>query len=93
MKKYLNIRNLREDNDLTQKQLAEHLNTSQRTYSRYENGEHNIPTEILIELADYYSVSVDFLLDRTTQKEPYPTKTSKKNPSLFNNPSNTNESN
>lgn len=89
MKKYSNIRNLREDSDLTQKQLAEHLNTSQRTYSRYENGEHNIPTEILIEIADYYSVSVDFLLDRTTQKKPYPSKRNKKNPTLFHNTSST----
>ncbi|MDD3403951.1 MAG: helix-turn-helix transcriptional regulator [Hespellia sp.] len=74
VKVYPNIRNLREDRDLTQKQLASHLNTSQKTYSRYETGEHNIPTEILIELADYYSVSIDFLLGRTTQKDPYPKK-------------------
>lgn len=72
MKIYPNIRNLREDHDLTQTQLAKQLNTSQKTYSRYETGEHNIPTEILIELADFYSVSVDYLLGRTTQKTPYP---------------------
>lgn len=71
---YPNIRNLREDRDLTQTQLADHLNTTQKTYSRYENGEHNIPTEILIDLADYYSVSVDYLLGLTPKKTPYPSK-------------------
>lgn len=70
--RYPNIRNLREDHDLTQKKIAKDLNLSQKTYSRYETGEHNIPNEVLIELADYYSVSVDFLLGRTAQKDPYP---------------------
>ncbi|MDD3403533.1 MAG: helix-turn-helix transcriptional regulator [Hespellia sp.] len=74
MKKYQNIRNLREDKDLTQAYMAERLCITQRTYSRYENGDHYIPTEILIELADFHSVSVDYLLGLTAQKTPYPPK-------------------
>ena len=56
---YENIRNLREDHDKTQKELAEYLNVKQTTYSKYELGKINIPVEILIRLADYYNVSVD----------------------------------
>lgn len=63
---YRRIRNLREDKDLTQSQIAKILNCSQRIYSNYECGDVDIPTEILIKLADFHNVSVDFLLDRTT---------------------------
>ena len=63
------IKNLREDNDLTQKQVAEKLNISQRAYSHYEGGSRNIPLNILIQLADIYNCSVDYLLDRTDKKE------------------------
>ena len=63
------IRNLREDNDLTQTELAHRLNISQRTYSHYESGSRKIPLDILIELADYYNCSVDYLLGRTNKKE------------------------
>lgn len=69
--KYERIRNLREDKDLTQETIAAYLNVSQRTYSRYENGERSIPTETLIKLADYHNTSVDYLLGRTDIKEPY----------------------
>lgn len=69
---YQRIRNLREDKDLTQNILAEYLNITQRTYSRYENGERSIPTEILCKLADYHHTSVDYLLGRTNTKRPYP---------------------
>lgn len=62
---YQRIRNLREDNDLKQRELAEILNCSQRIYSNYERGDVDIPTEILIKLADYYNVSTDFILGRT----------------------------
>lgn len=68
---YPRIRNLREDKDLTQKDVAAYLNISQRTYSRYENDERAIPVEILCKLADFHKTSVDYLLDRTNQKEPY----------------------
>lgn len=62
---YQRIRNLREDKDMTQTQMAKILNCSQRIYSNYERGDVDIPTEILIKLADYHNVSVDYLLNRT----------------------------
>lgn len=61
---YQRIRDLREDKDLTQKQMGEILNCSQRVYSNYERGELDIPTEILIKLADFHKVSVDYILNR-----------------------------
>ena len=64
-----NIRKLREDNDKKQQQLADYLNIKQTTYSKYELGKINIPIEVFIKLADYYDVSVDYLLGRTTQKK------------------------
>ncbi|MBQ6843370.1 MAG: helix-turn-helix transcriptional regulator [Agathobacter sp.] len=69
---YARIRNLREDKDLTQAELANHLNISQRTYSRYENDERSIPIEILSKLADYHKTSIDYLIGRTDHKKPYP---------------------
>ena len=66
------IRDLREDRDLSQKQLAEYLKVHQTTYSDYELGKLNIPIPVLLELADYYDTSVDYLLRRTNCKEPYP---------------------
>jgi transcriptional regulator with XRE-family HTH domain len=63
--KFLRIRNLREDNDLTQKELGEKLNIPQRTYAYYESGQRTIPPEVLIKLADFYDVSVDYILGRT----------------------------
>lgn len=56
------IRDLREDNDLTQKQLSAVLNCSQQVYSNYELGQRDIPTDILIKLSDYYGVSTDYIL-------------------------------
>ena len=66
---YRRIRDLREDHDLTQTDLAKILNCSQRSYSYYESGGHDIPTQTLIALADYYDVSVDYLLGRTNKKK------------------------
>lgn len=66
---YKRIRDLREDKDLTQKKLGEILACSQRVYSNYERGELDIPTEILIKLANYYDVSVDYILGRTDKPE------------------------
>ena len=63
MKVYRRIRDLREDKDLTQTQLAKEINVSQRTYSYYENGERTIPPEVLIALAKFYNVSVDYILE------------------------------
>lgn len=68
------IRDLREDRDLTQKQLAEFLQIHQTTYSDYEIGQLNIPVPVLHKLADFYGVSIDYLLCRTTEKKPYPRK-------------------
>jgi len=62
---YKRIRSLREDRDLTQKQIAQMLGMSQTGYSKYETGENDIPTAILIQLADFYHTSVDYLLGRT----------------------------
>lgn len=67
---YPRLRDLREDADLSQTQIAEYLGMSQTGYSKYETGENEIPTQILIKLADYYKVSVDYLLGRTDDKKP-----------------------
>ena len=64
-----NIRNLREDNDKKQIELAEDLNIKQTTYSKYELGKINIPIEVFIKLADYYDVSIDYLVGRSTKKK------------------------
>lgn len=66
---YQRIRELREDHDLTQVQMGKILSCSQRVYSNYERGELDIPTEILIKLADFYEFSVDYLLNRTEQMQ------------------------
>lgn len=70
----LRMRDLREDRDLTQKALADYLQVHQTTYSDYELGRLNVPVAVLHKLADFYGVSVDYILGRTKQKEPYPTK-------------------
>lgn len=64
-----NIRNLREDNDKKQQEIADYLHIKQTTYSKYELGKINIPIEIFIKLAEYYEVSVDYLLGRTDRKD------------------------
>lgn len=69
---YERIRNLREDLDMTQTEIATMLNTTQRTYSRYENDERAIPIEILDKLAAFHHTSVDYLIGRTDVKRPYP---------------------
>ena len=61
----LRIRDLREDRDLKQKQLADYLNCSQQVYSNYELGQRDIPTDVLIKLALFYNVSVDYILGLT----------------------------
>ena len=69
--RYARLRDLREDHDLTQKQLGARLQCSQRIYSDYETGRVGIPAEILIRLAIVYNTSVDYLLDLTDEREPY----------------------
>lgn len=65
---YKNIKAIREDHDMTQKQMAALLNVSQNTYSQYETGKIEWTASSLIVLADYFNVSVDYLLDRTNEK-------------------------
>lgn len=65
---YQRIRTLREDHDLTQKQIAQILGMSQTGYSKYETGENDIPTAILIKLAEFYQTTTDYLLGRTDEK-------------------------
>lgn len=61
----MRLKDLREDNDVKQKELAEYLNIKQNTYSQYENGKREIPIELLWKLADYYNTSVDYIIGRT----------------------------
>jgi transcriptional regulator with XRE-family HTH domain len=63
---YQRIRDLREDHDLKQREVADILNCSQRVYSNYELGQRDIPTEILIRLSQFYNVSVDYILGLTS---------------------------
>ena len=62
---YHRVRDLREDRDMKQREMAEYLNCSQQVYSNYELGQRDIPTEILIKLAEFYKVSVDYILGQT----------------------------
>ena len=62
---YRNLRGIREDRDIKQREIAEILNVSQNTYSQYENGVISLTADVLVKLADFYGVSVDYLLDRT----------------------------
>ena len=69
---YKRVRELREDKDLTQKQVGQILNMSQTGYSQYEIGKNDIPTDVLIKLANFYNVSVDYILGITDIQKPYP---------------------
>lgn len=74
MAEYPRIRDLREDKDLKQKDLAEYLNCTQVSYSYYEIGRCDIPTSTLIRLARFYNCSIDYLLGLTDERKPYPKK-------------------
>lgn len=69
MKRYERIRGLREDSDLTQAQIGAAINIPQRTYAYYESGQRMIPPNVLCALADFYGVSVDYILGRTNNKK------------------------
>lgn len=71
MTMYERIRNLREDKDMTQVQMAAYLSIHQTTYSDYEIGKLNIPVQVLIKLADLFETSIDYLLNRTDELAPY----------------------
>lgn len=68
----MRLRDLREDRDFTQKQVAEYLHIKQNTYCQYESGRRQIPIETLIALAKYYKVSTDYILGLTNISKPYP---------------------
>ena len=74
---YQRIRNFREDRDLTQQNMADHLQCSQRIYSNYERGDVDIPTSVLIKLANFHDTSIDYLLNLTDDPKPYPRKPKK----------------
>ena len=69
--RFENIRNLREDNDKLQTEMAAYLNVKQTTYSKYELGKINIPVDVLIKLADFYDVNLDYLVGRSKDKKRY----------------------
>jgi transcriptional regulator with XRE-family HTH domain len=71
---YIKIRQLREDKDLSQKEFATMLGMSQTGYSKYETGENDFPTSVLIAIAKYYNTSIDYLVGLTDVKKPYPRK-------------------
>ncbi len=71
---YTRLRDLRQDRDLTQTEVAKLLNMSQTGYSKYETGENDIPSAVLIKLADFYQTSTDYILGRTNEIRPYPVK-------------------
>lgn len=70
----MRLRDLREDSDLTQQQIADKLHIKQSTYSQYENGQRQIPIDSLIKLAIFYNTSVDYILELTDIQKPYPHK-------------------
>ena len=70
--RFENIRNLREDTDKLQQELADYLSVKQTTYSKYELGKINIPVEVLIKLSDFYDVSIDCLVGRSKTKNRMP---------------------
>lgn len=74
----MRLRDLREDHDLTQAELAKYLHLRQNTYSQYENSVRQIPLEILIQLAIFYDTSTDYILSLTDEIKPYPRKAGKK---------------
>lgn len=71
---YERLRQLREDKDMTQNEMADLLHCTQVCYSRYERGKRDLPTDVLIRLANFYSTSIDYLLGQTDETNPYPRK-------------------
>lgn len=75
---YKRLRDLREDNNLTQQQVADLINMSRTGYNQYETGKNDIPTKILLKLSKLYNTSIDYILENTNRKEPYPRAYTKK---------------
>ena len=78
---YRRLRDLREDKDLKQINIAKYLKVATSTYGSYEIGHRGIPSEVWSQLADFHNTSVDYLMERTDEKEPYPPKRKPKPPS------------
>lgn len=68
----MRIKDLREDADITQKEIADYLRIKQNTYSQYENGQRQLPLDALIKLAKYFKTSTDYILELTDEIKPYP---------------------
>jgi transcriptional regulator with XRE-family HTH domain len=68
----MRLKDIREDRDLTQREVADHLHIRQNTYSQYENGQRGLPIDTLIKLAGYFGVSTDYILGLTDDTRPYP---------------------
>ena len=68
----MRLKDIREDMDITQRQLAEYLHIRQNTLSQYENGQRSLPIDTLEKLADYFGTSTDYILGRTDERRPYP---------------------
>ena len=75
----MGLKELREDSDITQSVIAQYLHIKQNTYSQYENGQRQLPIDVLIKLAKYYNVSTDYILELTDCDKPYPSKYNAKN--------------
>ncbi len=71
---FLRLKDLREDSDIKQRDIAEYLHIKQNTYSQYENEQRQLPIDVLIALAKFYNVSTDYILGLTNIKKPYPIK-------------------
>ena len=70
----MRIKDLREDRDITQREIAEYLHVKQNTYSQYENGQRGLPIEVLAKLALFFDTSCDYILSLTDESAPYPRK-------------------
>ena len=70
----MRLKSIREDRDITQKQIAEYLHICQNTYSQYENGQRSLPVDALIKLALFFETSTDYILELTDEEKPYPRK-------------------
>lgn len=67
----MRLKDIREDRDITQRELAEFLHIKQNTYSQYENGQRSLPIEVLIKLAEFFNTSTDYILELTDEVKPY----------------------
>lgn len=74
----MKLKDIREDMDITQREIAEYLHIKQNTYSQYENGQRGLPVDVLIRLAEFFRTSTDYILGLTDNKKPYPRKGEKK---------------